>query len=174
MITYHEDDIGRKLARDAFYGTSHFHERRGDGQIQSYLAHMAEVEQEFSQWATDDNRVEMNCIKSKIKNISEGGVRLVILPTSETPSSLQVGDTVILSVGDSTYHDTTDCPDCHHPSTADPADLNLLPLQARVVWHMNQQYGLQFTDLKNAEQHFIKTLVDHYYENLEHLKKQQQ
>lgn len=59
MITYHENDIGRQLARDAFYGTSHFHERRGDGQIASYLAHMAEVEQEFSQWATDDNRAEM-------------------------------------------------------------------------------------------------------------------
>jgi hypothetical protein len=59
MIVCHEDDIGRQLARDAFYGTSHFHERRGDSQIESYLAHMTEVEQEFSQWATDDNRAEM-------------------------------------------------------------------------------------------------------------------
>jgi hypothetical protein len=34
-------------------------EKRGDGVITYYLAHMQEVEEEFSQWATDDNRNEL-------------------------------------------------------------------------------------------------------------------
>lgn len=59
MISYSEADIGREFAQRAFYGTSHFPERRGDGVITDYLSHMAEVVEEFGQWTTDDNRAEM-------------------------------------------------------------------------------------------------------------------
>jgi hypothetical protein len=60
LINYSEQDVGRDLARRAFNGTSWSPEKRGDGVVESYLAHMREVDEEFSAWATDGNRDELS------------------------------------------------------------------------------------------------------------------
>lgn len=61
LIRYSEHDIGRDLARRAYNGTSWSPEKRGDDTITSYLTHMQAVDEEFSQWTTDDNRDEIAC-----------------------------------------------------------------------------------------------------------------
>lgn len=50
----------RDLALQAYRGTSHFPERRADGVVREYWEHMQAVDQEFSQWRTDDNADELD------------------------------------------------------------------------------------------------------------------
>lgn len=59
LINYSENDIDRQFARNAFYGTSHSPERRGDDAIKGYVNEMQTVEAKFTQWATAENEAEL-------------------------------------------------------------------------------------------------------------------
>ncbi len=55
----HLEDL-HGLALRAHSGTSHFPEKRADGIVREYREHMQAVEQEFSQWRTDDNAADLD------------------------------------------------------------------------------------------------------------------
>jgi len=59
MINFSPTDVDKELAYRAHSGTSMVPEKRAEQAVQSYLAHMQAVADEFSVWATDDNREAM-------------------------------------------------------------------------------------------------------------------
>lgn len=67
MLNYSESDINRGLAEAAHRGTSFDPERRANGIIKEYLENMAEVDREFSQYVTDDNREALTASLEKYK-----------------------------------------------------------------------------------------------------------
>lgn len=59
LIEYDRDDIGYDLAFNAHRGTSYVPEKRAKNVLDAYVAEMRDVNDEFSQWLTDENREEM-------------------------------------------------------------------------------------------------------------------
>lgn len=59
LFEYSESDVNAKLAYEAHRGTSFSPERRRDRAVSDYVAHMKAVDEQFQQWATDDNREQL-------------------------------------------------------------------------------------------------------------------